>query len=293
MGPGQPGGAIADRSACRLGEDAMLLRLALGFLALLPLAAPPAHAEPGSGDAAPQAGGMQEVQECVQRNLPGTSSLQTVEMRSRDRTGSERTLGGEVKWKRLADGNSAWLMHIDSPPDVHGSAYLMIEKEVGEQMWVYLPDLKRARRIHPNTMAGSLFGTDFSYEDMKYLQRISSQTGAQRQPDVVEDGRKLYVVQVTPPAEEGSAYERVLGFVDQSSCVPLRIEFYEKGGDRVKTLSVDPDSVTREGNGWVPHALAIRDVKNESETKLLVSKVKLDADLPDRLFTVTTLERGN
>lgn len=271
----------------------MLLRLALGLLVLLPLAAPPAHAETGSTDAAPQAGGMQEVQDCVQKNLPTTSSLQTVELRSRDRTGSERTLGGEVKWKRLADGNSAWLMHIDSPPDVHGSAYLMVEKETSEQMWVYLPDLKRARRIHPNTMAGSLFGTDFSYEDMKYLQRISSQTGAQRQPDVVEDGRTLYVVQVIPPPEEGSAYERVVGFVDQSSCVPLRIEFYEKGGDRAKTLSVAPDSIQRQGASWVPHSIAIQDVKNESETKLLVSKVKLDADLSDRLFTVTALERGN
>ena len=272
----------------------MRLRLALGLLAGLWLAAAPASAETDAVDAVPQAGGMQEVEDCVKRNLPATSSLQTVEMRARDRTGSERTLGGEVKWKRLADGNSAWLLLLDSPPDVHGSGYLMIEKEeAGEQMWVYLPEIKRARRIHPNTMAGSLFGTDFSYEDMKYLQRISSQTGAQRQPDVAEDGRKLYVVEVTPPPEEGSAYERVVGFVDQSSCVPLRIEFYEKGGDRVKTLSVDPDSVSREGKSWVPRSVAIKDLKNESETKLLVSKVKLDADLPDRLFSVTTLERGN
>jgi outer membrane lipoprotein-sorting protein len=271
----------------------MFLRLALGLLALLSLATAPASAETGAVDAAPQAGGMQEVEACVQKNLPATSSLQTVELRSRDRTGSERMLGGEVKWKRLADGSSAWLLLLDEPPDVHGSAYLMIEKEVGEQMWVYLPEIKRARRIHPNTMAGSLFGTDFSYEDVRYLQRISSQTGAQRQPDAVEDGRKLYVVQVTPPPEEGSAYERVVGFVDQSSCVPLRIEFYGKGGDRVKTLSVDPDSVSREGNGWVPRSVAIKDLKNESETKLLVSKVKLDANLPDRIFSVTTLERGN
>ena len=70
-------------------------------------------------------------------------------------------------------------------------------------------------------------------------------------------------------------------------------ELYEKGGDRVKTLSVDPDSVSREGKSWVPRSVAIKDLKNESETKLLVSKVKLDADLPDRLFSVTALERGN
>jgi outer membrane lipoprotein-sorting protein len=271
----------------------MLLRLALGLLALLPLVTAPASGETGSVDAVPQAGGMQEVQDCVQKNLPATSSLQTVEMRSKDRTGSERVLGGEVKWKRLADGNSAWLMLLDQPPDVHGSAYLMIAKEAGEQMWVYLPELKRARRIHPNTVAGSLFGTDFSYEDVKYLQRISSQSDAQRQPDVAEDGRKLYVVQVTPPPEEGSAYERVVGFVDQSSCVPVRIEFYEKGGAQVKTLSVDPDSVRREGTSWVPRSVSIRDLRNESETRLVVSQVKLDADLPDRLFSVTALERGN
>jgi outer membrane lipoprotein-sorting protein len=201
-------------------------------------------------------------------------------------------LGGEVKWKRFAEGHSGWLLVLVEPPDVQGSAYLMLEKDVGEQMWVYLPEIKRARRIHLSTVAGSLFGTDFSYEDLKYLQRISFQAGAQRLPDVVEDGRKLYVVQVTPP-EEGSAYEKVVGFVDQSSCVPLRIEFYQKGGERVKLLNVDPRSVHREGKGWLPRSIAIKDLKNESETKLLVSKVKLDADLPDRIFSVTTLERGN
>jgi outer membrane lipoprotein-sorting protein len=272
----------------------MVVRMALGLVAVLWLsAAVRASAEEGVEDAAGAAGGMQEVEACVQANLPATSSRQTVELRSRDRTGSERVLGGQVNWKRLEGGHSGWLLLLQQPPDVHGSAYLMLEKDVGEQMWVYLPEIKRARRIHPNTMAGSLFGTDFSYEDVKYLQRISSQTGAQRMPDVVEDGRKLYVVQVTPPPEEGSAYERVVGFVDQSSCVPLRIEFYEKGGERAKTLSVDPGSVTREGKGWVPRSVAIRDVKNESETKLVVSKVELDADLPDRLFSLTTLERGN
>jgi outer membrane lipoprotein-sorting protein len=268
----------------------MAVRLALVLVAVLGLAGTRASAEGEGGDAA---GGLQEVQTCVQANLPATSSLQTVELRTRDRTGSERVLGGEVKWKRLAAGHGGWLLLLDQPPDVHGSAYLMLEKESGEQMWVYLPEIKRARRIHPNTMAGSLFGTDFSYEDVKYLQRISSQSGAQRLPDAVEDGRKLYVVQVTPPAAEGSAYEKVLGFVDQESCVPLRIEFYEKGGERVKLLSVDPGSVRREGKGWVPRSIAIKDLKNESETRLVVSKVELDADLPDRLFTVTTLERGN
>jgi hypothetical protein len=219
--------------------------------------------------------------------------VQSVELRTRDRTGSERVLAGEVKWKRFPNDLGRWLLLLDHPPDVHGSAYLMIEKEMSEEMFVYLPDIKRARRIHPNTVAGSLFGTDFSYEDMKYLQRIGSQVGAQRQPDADEGGRKLYVVQVTPAPEEGSAYAKVVGFVDQQSCVPLRIEFYEKGGDLLKSMSVDPDSVKREGRGWVPHAIVIKDLKNESETRLLVSKVELDSPIEDRVFSVTNLERGN
>lgn len=239
------------------------------------------------------AAGMEEVEACVKANLPAKSSVQTMELRSRDRTGSERVLGGEVKWKRFPNDLGRWLLLLATPPDVYGSAYLMIEKETSEEMFVYLPDLKRARRIHPNTVAGSLFGTDFSYEDIKYLQRISSHTTAQRQPDVEEGGRKLYVVQVIPPPEEGSAYEKVVGFVDQQSCVPHRIEFYEKGGDLLKTLSVDPDSVKREGESWIPHRIVIKDLKNESETRLLVLKVQLDPQVEDRIFSVTNLERGN
>ena len=103
-------------------------------------------------------------------------------------------LGGEVKWKSFPNQLGRWLLLLDEPPDVHGSAYLMIEKQTGEEMFVYLPDLKRARRTHPNTMAGSLFGTDFSYEDVKYLQSISSQSGAQHLPDVAEDADRVFSV---------------------------------------------------------------------------------------------------
>ncbi len=236
------------------------------------------------------AAGVEEVDRCVRGNLPEKSSIQTVEIVTRDRTGSERRLAGEMKWKVFDNALSRTLIAIDSPPDVRGSAYLMIEKEAGDEMFVFLPEMGRVRRIHPSTASGSLFGTDFSYEDLGYLQRISGQAGAERLADAEEAGRKLFVIRVVPPATE-SAYEKIVAFVDQQSCVPLKIEFYAKGGDLQKLLAIDPETIRREGRGWIPHAVSVKDLRNESETRLLVRKIQLDPQIDDRVFTVTALER--
>jgi hypothetical protein len=236
-------------------------------------------------------GTIEEVQACMRANLPERSSVQAVELRLRDRTGSERVLAGEILWKRLPE-DRRWLLFLDEPQHVRGSAYLMIENGAREEMWVHLPELAKVRRIQSNTVAGSLFGSDFSYEDVKFLQRIAFQAEAQRLPDVVEDGRKLYAVQTTPAPGEGSAYEKVVAFVDSSSCVPLRMEFYAKGGAMVKKLDVDPGSLSQEGRGWVPRRIVIQDLESESRTTLAVSSVWLDVDLEDPLFTVIQLEKG-
>jgi outer membrane lipoprotein-sorting protein len=234
---------------------------------------------------------VEEVDRCVRGNLPEKSSIQTVELVTRDRTGSKRTLAGEIKWKVFPKELSRTLIAIESPPDVRGSAYLMIEKEAGDEMFVFLPDMGRVRRIHPSSASGSLFGTDFSYEDLRYLQRISGQAGAERLADAEEAGRKLFVIRVVPSATEQSAYQKIVAFVDQQNCVPLKIEFYDKGGDLQKVVAVDPETIRREGRGWMPHTVSIKDLRNESETRLQVRKIQLDPQIDDRVFTVTALER--
>lgn len=269
-------------SPMRRGRDRTVQLLLSGIAALgAALAAGPVA---GQGDLA-------AVDACMERNLPGGASVQTVALTTVDRTGSSRRIEARHFWKRMDDGRSRNLLEVESPPEVRGSAYLLIERDGGEEVFSYLPELKKVRRLQSRMMSGSLFGTDFSYEDFRHLQSVSSDAGRTRLPDAELEGRPSFVLEVRPDAASGSEYDRVVAHVDQETCVPLKLEFHARGGGLRKVLTADPASLAREGKGWLARSVSIRDLANETETRLEILEIEVDGDVPDRLFTVGHLER--
>jgi hypothetical protein len=237
---------------------------------------------------------VDEIEACFRANMPERTSVQTIKLRSTDRAGGERTLEAKLYWKRTPEGLSRTLIEIEAPPADRGSAYLWLEREEGEDMFVYLPELQRVRRIHPRTAAGSLFGTDFSYDDVQRMQTISAeQAPAERLPDVTLEGREVWVVQSFPVGTEllPPRYEKIVYFVDRESCIPLKIELYGVGAQLEKVAQVDPRSIAREGKGWMARSVSMRDLRNGTESQIIVEKIELDAKVSDRVFSLQRLER--
>lgn len=254
----------------------------LFLLALGPVMA--ARAEPSAED----------VDRCLRQNLPKQSSVQTVRFDTRDRIGNTRTIEGKIFWRRgESDAHSKTLVRIEGPPELRGSSYLVIEKPDALEIFVYLPEFQKVRRITPHALAGSLFGTDFSYEDMMRLRHVFERQRAERLPDERVGERDAYVLQLVPPPESGSSYERVKAWVDQQSCVPLRMEFVAKGGSIAKQLSADPATFAQRGSIWVASAFTLRDLHEQTETALRLGEIEIDVDLPDRLFSERALAQGN
>jgi hypothetical protein len=237
-------------------------------------------------------GDLGPVEECMRRNLPERASVRGISLLSVDRTGSQRKLTGKLYWKRWSADRSGLLMRLDSPPDVRRSSYLVLQDGHQEQMFVYLPNMQRVRRIHPDTASGSLFGTDFSYSDLRYLQMLESIVISERLEDGVVGERPAYHVRMRAKPGEKSPYDRVDAMIDQETCVPLQIEFFGSNGSLEKRLTTPVDSLTREGAIWVARSVALRDLRNETSTSLDVDRIDVEGDVSDRLFTVTRLERG-
>jgi len=156
-------------------------------------------------------------------------------------------------------------------------------------MFMYLPELKRVRRITVRSVSGSLFGTDFSYEDLERLQSIGAGANVTRLADAEVGGQSTYVLAGSPSPDSGSAYERVVSFIDQKTCIPLKMELYEKGGQLRKLLTVDPAQVRREGGIWFPGQVSLRDLAEQSETRLVVKKIAIDIEISDSIFSESAL----
>lgn len=242
-------------------------------------------------DAPAPAGDVGVVEACLRRNLPQRSSVQSVRFQSTDRTGSTRTLAGTAYWKKGDGELSRSLIRVEFPPDLRGSAYLLIERPASVDVFVYLPEFQKVRRITSHALAGSLFGTDFSYEDMRRLRHLFEAAAVERRPDGERAGRAAYVVVLRPPAE--SEYGEVRAWIDQSTCVPLALELYARNGGLAKELTVDPSSLAKHGEIWAAHALLLRDLQEQTETRLDLGKLEIDGDLPDKLFSERALTQGN
>jgi hypothetical protein len=232
-----------------------------------------------------------EIEDCMRANLPASASVQTITLRSVDRTGEETDSRAIIHWKKSDTGDSRVLMRITDPPLRRGSALLAIQNGDRVDMFMYLPELRRVRRVNEHSLHGSIFGTDLTYEDFERLQGLVEEAETTRVPDQMVAERPVYVIEGQPARGADSEYERIVAYVDHARCVPLRIELYERGNRLRKTVTLPPERMTEEPSGWVPRLVRVVDTVDETHTLLIVEEIDTAAEIPDRTFSVRQLER--
>jgi outer membrane lipoprotein-sorting protein len=180
---------------------------------------------------------------------------------------------------------------MTSPRDVRGVAYLSHQLESKHTLWVYLPEQGKSFRIDPGLAArrGRIARTAISYEDLRYLPlNLTQPTGAETTDFTTTDftvrDRQLSLVQLALPPGVGSLYDRIVSFVDPETCLPLRIEFEGLVGDTLKIATADSDTIERMEERWVARSTKIEDLQRGVVTNLVIEKMDIDPDLPDRIF---------
>ncbi len=232
------------------------------------------------------------VEACLRRSLPDRASKQTVTLVVSDPEGELSRARARVYWKRFENGLAAVQLRFTEPPQRAGMAMLSREQPNGEpETFLYLPELRQTRRVSAKTAAGSMFGTDFSYEDFAYLQGVRRAGATRRLEDGQRDGRAVYRLETRPEGED-ARYERIVHYIEIERCVPLATEFFE-GGERLrKVYSVDLEAIEKIGTHWIPMHSVMRDLEAGTQTDVRIEAIDPDARLRDRLFEPAELEKG-
>lgn len=225
-----------------------------------------------------------DIDACIRKNTPKTTAIQNIELRSTDRIGSEKILIADVYLKRFSDGNSGLIAYFKEPEDLWGTRLLVIEKAPANEMYLYMPALFKIRRITSKRISSSMYGSDFSYEDLERLYGMLSTEPAEQAADVLINGQAAYVLVSKPADHSQSKYESVVSYFDKASCVIRKVEFFEPGSRLRKVLLVDADKVRPVGDIKVPHEYLMNDIRDKTETRMTVRKVRLDVPLPDTIF---------
>lgn len=190
------------------------------------------------------------------------------------------------------EDNDKTLIRFLSPADVKGVGLLSVEEGDREDQWLYLPALKRVRRISSSEKSDSFMGSDFSYEDIEQNELDDYDYTFLREDNI--EGFKCYVIQSQPvdvQLQKETAYRKTEIWIRQDNFVSIRVNFYDKKGGLIKVMkSSDIRPVT--DDKWRAYVIQMENVKTGHHTELLYEKIQLNQGINEKYFTQRYLERG-
>jgi Outer membrane lipoprotein-sorting protein len=234
-----------------------------------------------------------EIQGCVQKNFPNDSMIQTVKMVSIDRLGVERVLEAEMFWQKDPETqHSNVLMIFDNPPELRGASVLVLEKKPQNDMFMFLPELGKSRRITSQMVQGNMMGTDFSYEDFQRLQGMLTSLDSKRLADETLFERKAFQTE-SAPSDPSSEYSKVRSWIDQETCVPLQVELFtkESAEQPAKRMTMNPKAFSQEKASVFPREIAMKDLRTETSTTIVIEKLQVSVPIDRKRFSQAELDR--
>lgn len=248
--------------------------------------APMADAEPAPSAAAPASTTTADkLLACMKSNIPPTVRIQTIEVTSFDRAGSERTLKGTIYATREA-GKASVMLHVDAPSDLARSAYLVRENTSGDEIYLYLPSVNRTRRVTGAAVDGNLWGSDISYNDLKQLQSAFDGAGLKLEAPAQIDGQPVEVLTMTPKAGSSTRYNLIRAYLDPKSCLAVKAEFLQ-GADVRKVMTASSRDFKQSGTRWYPSEIQVQTPAEGTHTRVRVTGLSIGDKLSSRYFNPT------
>ncbi|KPJ89222.1 MAG: hypothetical protein AMJ53_15945 [Gammaproteobacteria bacterium SG8_11] len=204
----------------------MKKRLLLACLALLPLSL---FAE------TPEEKGLAIAVEADKRNSGWKDQKADLTMILRNRHGQTTERAIRTKSMEVENDGDKSMSIFDNPMDVKGTAFLSFtHATTPDDQWLYLPALKRVKRIASNNKSGPFMGSEFAYEDLS-SQEVEKFTYKWLRDEPYE-GKDAFVVERIPTYEY-SGYTKQIAWIDKEIYQPLKIEFYDRKSALLKTLT--------------------------------------------------------
>ncbi len=234
---------------------------------------------------------MQKVDE--ENKTDDSTYLLTMEIR---RGNSKRVRKMKMWIKSDEQGNDRSLIRFTHPADVKGTGFLTIEhSDRDDDQWLYLPALKKVRRIASSSKGGSFMGSDFSYADMRagdinnYHYKL---TGSE-----VIDGNDCYVIEETPATEEikkDEGYGKKITWVRKDIFCAVQVKYYDNHGNYLKIMKFRDFKELEEAGVWIAtHAVMIDEQKKGNETVISYDEIEVNTGISDDFFTQRYLTKEN
>lgn len=210
-------------------------------------------------------------------------------MTLKNRHGDESTR--EIKTKNLevtGDGDKS-LSLFETPRDVKGTAFLSFSHKTGQDdQWLYLPALKRVKRISSSNKSGSFMGSEFAYEDIA-SNEVEKYTYSYMKDEAC--GELTCFVYERRPTDPNSGYTRQVVWMDQAEYRIQKIDFYDRKDSLMKSLEYK-DYKQYLNKFWRSGEMEMTNHQTGKSTRLLWKNYKFKTGLTDKDFNKNALKRA-
>ncbi len=237
----------------------------------------------------------QEIVKSINAVPQGETLSRSMSMRLTDKRGKVRESKTSVYRKYFGEERRS-VMFYSAPANVRGTAFLSYdyaEPERADEQWLYLPALRKVRRVSAADRGDFFLGTDFSYEDIKLEGKLGEADYHYALAAVQPDDPDLIALDATTRSEvlvQELGYSKNLIVVNRKDWIISRVDFWDERGELLKTMTVK--DVRKVDGFWTRHRLIMTNHKSGHTSELLFSDVDYQADIDDKLFSTRALSRG-
>ena len=206
----------------------------------------------------------------------------------RNRNGQESLRQMRMRVLEQVDDGDKTLVVFDEPKDVQGTALLTFSHKTGDDdQWLYLPALKRVKRISSSNQSGPFMGSEFAYEDLA-SQEVEKFTWRYLKDEDL-NGQATFVVERIP-VHPKSGYTRQVVWIDQAEYRILKIDYYDRKEALLKTLEQTGYEKFLD-RYWRPTEMKMVNHQNSKSTDLVWSAYEFQTGLEERDFDRASLAR--
>lgn len=207
----------------------------------------------------------------------------------RNKHGKESLRNMRTRSLEVEDDGDKTMIIFDQPRDVKGTALLTFShKTEPDDQWLYLPALKRVKRISSRNKSGPFMGSEFAYEDLA-SQEVEKYTYRYLKDDTLND-QAMFLIE-RDPVDENSGYRRQLVWMDQAEYRPQKIEFYDRKDSLLKTLVFRSYDQYLD-RYWRAREMFMENHQTGKSTLLTWENYDFQVDLKDSDFTTNSLKRA-
>lgn len=238
------------------------------------------------------------VQHCNYK-YPGEDQKARMTIIKQDKAGNEKKEVYERLWKDYKGKDNIvekMLMFTEYPPDSLGAGFLRVayapNSDKIEDQWIYLPSLKKMRRVSVRDPGDAFLGTDLTYADISG-RRVDEDVHTIVKTLKRGNNEDIIAVESVPKDKSHALYGKVVSWFvkgnDWGSCHKEQVDYFDTQGEPLKQQTI---TWQRVGDAWLWNEVKVQNVRTGHSSIFRVTDAQVNVGLTDDTFSQRNLSRG-